>query len=377
MKKIRLATVFSGIGSIEFALRRLGIDHEIIFACDNGERDAITADYEKEMQIIRNLPSAKDKHDYVGKIYAQFTRRNNFVEKSYLANYDCPKERFYQDIRLLDGTNFKGKVDLLVGGSPCQSFSSVGQQLGLEDARGTLFYDFARLVNEIQPNVFIYENVRNLLTHDKGKTWEIIKGIFDSLGYCINFDILDAADFGIPQRRRRLFVVGYRNMNKYFVFPVKKTLSLTLQDFLIDNCDYGHFIHDDKGEIIIEKKQGKVDHKYILTPLLYKYVMSSGTKTWYQKPKINLPIARPLLKTMGNRHRAGVDNYVSFDGSNDLGKVRILSEREAFRLMGYTDDFKIVVSKAQAYRQAGNSIVVDVMMAIVKRIIKDNMLGEV
>ena len=96
--------------------------------------------------------------------------------------------------------------------------------------------------------------------------------------------------------------------------------------------------------------------------------MSTGTKSFCQKVQINLPIARTLLKTMGNRHRAGVDNYFSVDGSEDFGKVRMLTEREAHRLMGFTDDYKIVVSKSQAYKQAGNSIVVDVMIAILKSI---------
>ena len=97
--------------------------------------------------------------------------------------------------------------------------------------------------------------------------------------------------------------------------------------------------------------------------------MKTGTKTWHQKVEINKDVARTLLKTMGNRHRAGVDNYLSFDGTENLGSVRMLTEREAHRLMGYTDDYKIVVSRAQAYKQAGNSIVVDVMMAILKSII--------
>ena len=93
-------------------------------------------------------------------------------------------------------------------------------------------------------------------------------------------------------------------------------------------------------------------------------------KNFYQKPEINKDIARTLLKTMGNRHRAGIDNYLSFDGTENLGSVRMLTEREALRLMGYTDNFKIVVSKTQAYKQAGNSIVVDVMMAVVKSILE-------
>ena len=376
MKKIRIATVFSGIGSIEFALKRLGIDHEIVFACDNGERDDLVIDVEKEMTVIRNLNSLEQKHDYVEKLYSSLTSKKNYVEESYLANYQCSKDRFYQDVRLLDGTDYKNKVDLFVGGSPCQSFSSVGHQLGLEDTRGTLFYDFARLIKEIEPKVFIYENVRNLLNHDKGNTWRVISEVFHSLGYRVSYSILDAANYGIPQHRRRLFVIGYKTTNTYFNFPQFKELNYVMSDFLIDNCGFGHFSHDEKGDLVIEKIPGIVDEKYILTPLLYKYVMRGGTKTWYQKPEINKPIARTLLKTMGNRHRAGVDNYVSSDGSDELGKVRMLSEREAHRLMGYTDDYKIVVSRAQAYKQAGNSIVVDVMMAILNQMMDDRIFEE-
>ncbi len=102
--------------------------------------------------------------------------------------------------------------------------------------------------------------------------------------------------------------------------------------------------------------------------------MKSGTKTWYQKPEINLPVARTILKTMGNRHRAGVDNYFSFDGTTKLGSVRMLTEREAHRLMGFTDDYKIVVSAAQTYKQSGNSIVVDVLMEIIKSLMKSKII---
>ena len=376
MKKLRIATVFSGIGSIEFALKRLNVEHEIVFACDNGERDDVKIDAESEFKKIKEMGSAKEKHDYVEELYAKLTNKKNYVQESYLANYECPKDRFYQDVRLLDGTDFNGVVDLFVGGSPCQSFSSVGHQLGLEDTRGTLFYDFARLVDEIKPKVFIYENVRNLINHDKGRTWQVINDVFHQLGYRISFSILDSANYGIPQHRRRLFVVGYRTENQYFRFPSFVELKYKMADFMIDNCDYGYFTHDSSGKLVIQKHHGVVDEKYILTPLLYKYVMNSGTKTWYQKPEINKEIARTLLKTMGNRHRAGVDNYFSSDGSNDLGKVRMLTEREAHRLMGYTDDYKIVVSRAQAYKQAGNSIVVDVMMAIIKEMIEERIFEE-
>ena len=238
MNKIRLATVFSGIGAIEFALKRLNIKHEIVFACDNGERE-VCYDYETEFNKIRSLASANQKCEYVEKLYAILTRKTNFVQKSYLANYECPKNRYFQDIRLLDGTDFKGKVDLFVGGSPCQSFSSVGHQGGLEDARGTLFYEYARLIQEIQPKVFIYENVRNLYNHDEGKTWIIIKSIFDSLGYDIHFSVLNAADYGVPQNRRRVFVVGFKKKRKFEMPPIVR-LEFEMKDFLETNCSYPH-----------------------------------------------------------------------------------------------------------------------------------------
>lgn len=368
MRKINVATVFSGIGAFEFALRRMNVDHKILFACDNGERE-ISYDSISEFTKVRSLNSAKEKCDYVEKLYASLTRHHNFVKDSYLKNYGESKGYYFEDIKLLDGSDFKGKVDIFVGGSPCQSFSSVGFQGGLEDARGTLFYEFARLVKEIQPKVFIYENVRNLLNHDKGNTWNVIKGIFDSLGYRYYFKVLNAADYGVPQIRRRLFVVGFKD-DVEFEMPIEHKSKFLMKDFLMDNCPYKSFSFNGDGTLSIKKGKGYVDKKYFLSPLLYKYVMSGGTKTFYQKPEINLPIARTLLKTMGNRHRAGIDNYVSIDGSTELGKVRMLTERECHRLMGFTDDYQIVVSKAQAYKQAGNSIVVDVMMSILSSIFK-------
>ena len=370
MKKIRLATVFSGIGAIEFALKRMNIEHDIVFACDNGE---VEIDYDRDLELknVKALNSIEEKKKYVDDLYASKTTKKNYVKQSYLHNYkECPENRFFQDICLLDGTDFKGQVDLFVGGSPCQSFSSVGYQHGLDDARGTLFFEYARLISEIQPKVFIYENVRNLINHDKGNTWSIIQGIFNTLGYKIKFDVLNSADYGIPQTRRRLFVVGYKD-DADFKFPPKELdLKYKLKDFTLNYCKLGEFKSDGKGGLIVPRIDGEISPRYNLTPKVYAYVMKPGTKNWYQKPQINLDVARTLLKTMGNRHRAGVDNYLSFDGTENLGSVRMLSEREAHRLMGFTDDYDIVVSMAQAYRQAGNSIVVDVLINIIRELFK-------
>ncbi len=379
-KMIKLATLFSGIGSIEQALSRLNVDHEIIFACDNGDVE-IDYNHEEEFKKIQSMDNKIDKKKYVDELYSKGSRKQNYVKKSYLANYGhkINEDDFHLDINLLDGTDYKDEVDLLVGGSPCQSFSTVGFKGGLEDARGTLFYEYARIIKEVNPKVFIYENVRGLTTHDKGNTWNIIKGVFNSLNYTITEpQILNSADYGIPQNRRRVFVIGIRNdlnPKKQFEYPQPKELEFSMKQFLESRCEFGNFQYDEKGNIkIIESEfdASRIDDKYVLSDLVRKYVLTPGTKTFRTSIKYDLDVARTVLSTMGNRHRAGVDNYMTDKGGED--KLRMLTEREALRLMGYSDDFKIVVSRAQMYKQAGNSIVVDVMLAILKEILKTEVL---
>lgn len=362
---LKLGTVFSGIGAIEQALKRMNIDHEIEFACDNGDIN-IDIDYENELNKIRRMNSVREKREYVNNIYKVNSRRTNFVELSYKANYKVKDDNFFYDVKLLDGTDFKNKIDLFVGGSPCQSFSVIGSRGGFEDARGTLFYEYARLVKEIEPKVFIYENVYGVLTHDKGNTWKVMQNIFNKLGYYYKWQILNAKDFGIPQGRRRLYVVGFKNKNDYdkFEFPKPIVLKYTMQDFLIDNVKEGNLISKNSKLIITEKKGEVVEEKYFLSEKLKKYVLSPGTKNFmHHDAEIDLPIARALLSTQGNTHRASVNNYVTSNG-----KIRALTVRETHRLMGFPDDYKIVVSKAQAYKQSGNSIVVDVLISILNKI---------
>lgn len=411
---IRLATVFSGIGSVEQALKRLGIEHKIIFACDNGDvelkllerkeqkelealkkeakKGSISAEGENRLNELEaqvehkineikrhvvNLNEKDAKRRYVDEIYSSHSRQTNNVKTTYFANYNIDRENFHTDIRFLDGNDYAGEVDLLVGGSPCQSFSTVGAQRGLDDARGTLFYDFARIVSEVRPKVFIYENVKGLMTNDDGRTLAIIKSIFtDTLHYRISKEqILNAADYGIPQTRRRLFIVGIRDdvECRDFKYPTPVTLKYTMQDFLEEKCAKGYFTYNETtGELSVGNVPGQPDKKFILTPGVQKYVLKSGTKNFRTSTQTDLPIARTLLKTMTQHHRAGVDNYITVSETPKL--LRALTDRECLRLMGYPDSFKIVVSSPQIYRQAGNSIVVDVMMALLKEIINTGAL---
>lgn len=364
---IKLATVFSGIGAIEQALIRLGAPFETIFACDNGERP-IDVDYETEINKIRKMTGAEEKRKYADNLYAKKTKKTNFVKQSYMANYKIKDNNYFEDVKLLDGTDFKGKVDLFVGGSPCQSFSVIGAKGGFNDTRGTLFYEYARLVKEIEPKVFIYENVYGLTRHDKGKTWSIIQQVFSELGYYYTFKILDSRNYGIPQGRRRIFVVGFKDESAYkkFSFPEEIDLKYTMQDFLEENTAPGS-LQSANGKLVkINNKKGEPEERYYLSEKLKAYCLSPGTKNFmHADAKIDLQVARALLSTMGNSHRSSVNNYVTTNG-----KVRALTIREAHRLMGFPDSYKIVVSKAQAYKQAGNSIVVDVLINLARKIIK-------
>lgn len=391
-KTLKVATVFSGIGAPEFALRRLGVKHDVIFACDNGDTklDLLTpnerlaldgidsskdrdkkasemqsAHVEALWQQIKSLKSKEEKKQLVDSLYASKCRQTNFVYKSYCANYGIEDPDFHQNVQLLDGSDYHGQVDLFIGGSPCQSFTLLGEQKGLEETRGTLFYDFARLVGEIQPKAFIYENVKGLVTHDKGKTWEVVQRVFASLNYKIHFQVLNAEDFGIPQTRRRIFVIGFREDGENFKFPQPQKLKFTMQDFLLENTKDGNVVSQN-GDILVTHEKGVVNKKYYLSARVLPGILSEGTGGFKMKPEIDLKIARPLMRTMHKLHRAGEDNYVTTNG-----KVRRLAPRECLRLMGFTDDFKIAVSDTQMLMQAGNSMVVDVMMKLIDGILNE------
>ena len=368
--KIRLGTLFSGIGAIEQAFNRLNLNHEIVFAGDI------------------------DSH----------------VKKSYFANYKIGENNWHNDITQFDAKKYSNKVDIIVGGSPCQAFSMVGKRLGLEDTRGTLFYDFARVISEANPKIFIFENVKGLLNHDNGNTFETIKSTFDKLEYKCFIKTLNARDFGIPQNRERLFVIGFKDSSTQFNFPSAIRLEHKMQDFLEDYTESKYFLKEKgvkfvtssknrkkrytqiNGEIALCQKANqqfnwhgdfvfesansnceyndfifdvnKVEEKYYLSDKVKKYVLAGGTKNFKTSTKTDLEVARPLLQTMHKMHRAGVDNYVT----HHKGKIRKLTPKECLRLMGFRDNFNITVSDTQMYRQAGNSIVVDVLIAILKQI---------
>ena len=320
---------------------------------------------------LNQIENYSEKKKYVDDLYKGNEKRNK-VKTSYMANYECSEDDFHWDVTFLDGTQYRNQVDLFVGGSPCQSFSTLGKKRGLSDTRGTLFYEYARLVDEVQPKVFIYENVRAVLSNDCGRTWEKMKEVFEQLGYNIFFthedkpSVLNALNYGIPQSRNRIFVVGFRsdlNLVKDYEFPESIPLEHHMKDFLIDNAPYGSFLPDKTLKFVDDLKKEEIDEKYFLSERIKKTIMSAGPDGLYGEPEIDREIALPLLSSMHKMHRAGTDNYVTTNG-----KIRRLTPRECLRLMGFSDNWKIVVSDTPMYQQAGNSIVVDVLINILSKI---------
>jgi len=137
------------------------------------------------------------------------------------------------DIHNIDFTKYKGEVDIVTGGFPCQAFSYAGKKLGFEDIRGTLFYEFARCVKELEPKLFLAENVRGLISHDNGRTLITIINIFKDLGYDVQYKLLNASDYGVPQKRERIVIIGTKpGVN--FVYPDKESKTYTIRDALKD-----------------------------------------------------------------------------------------------------------------------------------------------
>lgn len=354
---MKLATVFSGIGAIEQALLKMNIKYDIVFACDTGERyiDIDETIIKKEIEHLNE----QEKNAFIKKLYDS-TKKHNYVKDSYFANYDIDESRWYDDIRFVDGTKHKNEVDLFVGGSPCQSFSIIGKRAGLEDARGTLFYEYARLVKEMQPKVFIYENVPGMLSHDRGNTWKVIYDVFCSLGYKVYWNVLNAMDYGIPQDRRRLFVVGFKNEDVDFEFPKPIKLQTTMFDYLENDVLPRHYLGKKGFEFVSNpkyKNRARINHDIIQTQKANQQFNWNGDFVF-----------EPVEKVINNKDimaRAYVGNW-----NGQIGVCRQLTYRECMRLMGFSESYKIVVPNVPAYRQAGNSIVVNVLEALIKEIMK-------
>ena len=233
--------------------------------------------------------------------------------------------------------------DVLLAGFPCQPFSIIGKKLGFDDIRGTLFFEIARILKEKKPKLFILENVKQLKSHNNGNTLKTILNTLEDLGYKVYNDILNALDFGLPQKRERIIIVGFLNKSVDFSFPDMKR----------------------RGNLIdILEDESKIDTKYFASKAIVKKRMAKhksefSPSIWHENKGGNIS-SYPYSCAL----RAGASyNYLLVNG------IRRLTPREMLRLQGFPDSFRIVCNDSQTRKQVGNAVPVNIIKAVLKKAI--------
>lgn len=242
--------------------------------------------------------------------------------------------------------------DLLLAGFPCQAFSIMGKMRGFEDTRGTMFFEVARILDYHRPRAILLENVKQLVTHDKGKTFKTILEVLANLGYNVKWKVLNALDFGLPQKRERVVIVGFQSVQEYFAFSF---------DFPKIAYDLGRVLEKDSdvdsslfaSETMRAKRAKAVEGKRVFYPSM-----------WHENKSGNISVLDHACAL-----RTGASyNYQLVNG------VRRPSSRELLRFQGFPDSYKIAVPHSEIRRQTGNSVAVPMMRAIAKKI--DEIFGE-
>ena len=349
---LKILELFGGIGACSKALERLGIDYEIV--------------------------------DYV--------EIDKYAVKSFNAMHDTNFEP--QDICKWDKDI---EVDLIMHGSPCQDFSLAGKQAGGDEGSGTrssLMYETIRIVEKLKPKYVIWENVKNLLSKKHRHNFDAYLETMEQLGYTNYYQVLNAKDYGIPQNRERVFTISIRkDINKVFTFPQKQELKLKLKDMLEDEVDEKYYLSNSQIEYLEYGKYNasKVSNKIKQTdtgicPTLdtmqggnrQPFIrVKNATKKGYLEAYEGDGVYTNVSAKRGTVQKEMIQTLTTFQDKgvvmSDL-RIRKLTPKEYWRLMGFDDeDFEKVSqvnSNTQLYKQAGNSIVVNVLMAIFKELIK-------
>lgn len=317
VKKYRSIELFAGAGGLALGLEMAGFEHIGLIEYDKSAANTLKF----------NRPNWNVLCEDIGKVALRDLEKEFGIKK-----YD---------------------LELLSSGAPCQSFSYAGKRLGLEDTRGTMFYHYATFLKKLQPKMFLFENVRGLLTHDKGKTFNTIYNIFEEQGYKVKYSVLNALHYGVAQKRERLIVIGIRNdltEKVKFEFPKKYEKQLVLRDILKDVP---------KSECAKYSKEKEE---------IFKLVPSGGY--WRD---INPDIAKAYMKScwfMGGG-RTGILRRLSLDEPSltvlttpqmkqtercHPTEIRPFSIRENARIQSFPDEWEFVGTVASKYKQIGNAV---------------------
>lgn len=279
------------------------------------------------------------------------------------------------DISSVDFSNLKDNVDIVTGGFPCQAFSYAGKKLGFEDTRGTLFFEFARAVNELNPSVFMAENVKGLLTHDEGRTLQTIRGVVDDLGYdLVEPEVLKAIFYKVPQKRERLILVGIRKdlaKKVSFSWPSTYKRVLTLRDALFKGELYSSDVLESVGQVYPKRKKQIMEHvppggywRDLSDELQREYMMSSyhlgGGKTGMAR---RLSLDEPSLTLTTSPAQKQTERCHPIE-------TRPLQTREYARVQTFPDNWEFQGSAGAIYKQIGNAVPVNMAAALGRSLVR-------
>lgn len=300
---------------------------------------------------------------------------DSYAQKTYAENYPGG-HAINGDITKIPASDVPDH-DLLLAGFPCQPFSiagvskknALGRAHGFAcETQGTLFFDLCRIIEAKQPKAFLLENVKNLMSHDKGRTFEVIKRSLDDLGYDIHPRVVDGAHF-VPQHRERILIAGFRKADKvnfgWDALPLPKKGEHTVKEIL-HKADGSEPLLPWDGDRFFSHATKSVDAKYTLTDKLWAYLQNYAEKHRAKGNGFGFGLVKPdsVARTLSARYYKDGSEILVYQGEGV--NPRRLTPRECARLMGFPDSFRIPVSDTRAYKQFGNSVVVDVMAHVAR-----------
>lgn len=280
---------------------------------------------------------------------------------TYKANFGT-EEQFATDITQVQEQEVP-EHDILLAGFPCQAFSLAGKQRGFADTRGTLFFDVARIIQKHRPRVVFCENVKNLVTHDKKRTFKVIVDTLEELGYKVFSQVLNSKNFGVPQNRERIYIVAFRNdvAPKEFNFPLETDSTQVIADIIEeDPVPSKYYLSKTYLEALIRHKERHA---------------AKGHGFGYEIRDLNSIAGAIVCGGMGRERNLIVDPRLTdftpttnIKGEINKQFIRKMTPREWARLQGFPDNFKFVVADTHLYKQFGNSVTVPVIKAIATQI---------
>ncbi len=276
-------------------------------------------------------------------------------------------DNVFKDITKIDEKQLPNH-DILLAGFPCQPFSIAGEKKGFNDTRGTLFFDIERILKEKKPKTVVLENVKHFKNHDKGNTLKVVLNSLEELGYTTNWKVLNAKDFGVPQNRERTIIIGSLNGVKFNFNKLEQKPPICIKDILEEEND--EFEYLDESEYTLIENPKKQLSGLIFVGYRNKNTRTKGTRentthlSRVHKQPNRIYSSEGTHPTLSSQETAG-RYFILHDG-----KVRKLTIKECYRLMGFKDDFKLIGSKGKLYNRIGNSIVVPMVEEIAKQVKK-------